>query len=263
MVDINWGILRPVDIGGAFNQGVEAGRQRRAESALDEQFRTMAQNPNAPVSNDLLRFAPQQAYQLSQQQRQQQKADKERDVKVRAAKGDKAAIAELAGIDWDAWTKISKADKDAIKARNDYMGNAALRISQAPEAQRPQLWDAAVQQGVQLGYSDLASFQGQYSPQSLEALIANSGQVAKLFELERPSYMAPVDGAPLINVKDPAAVNAWNGGGQASAPVKVTTIDEARALPPGTRFIDPNGVERTVPGGGAASNGGSTFPGWH
>jgi hypothetical protein len=30
----------------------------------------------------------------------------------------------------------------------------------------------------------------------------------------------------------------------AAGPVKVTTIEEARALPPGTRFIDPQGTER-------------------
>ncbi len=260
MVDINWGILRPVDIGGAFNQGVEAGRQRRAESALDEQFRTMAQNPNAPVSNDLLRFAPQQAYQLSQQQRQQQKADKERDVKVRAAKGDKAAIAELAGIDWDAWTKISKADKDAIKARNDYMGNAALRISQAPEAQRPQLWDAAVQQGVQLGYSDLASFQGQYNPQALEALIANSGQVAKLFELEKPNYQVIPEGGTLVNTRDPAALQQVANQNSSAANMADLEAQAQAAIAAGA---DPEKVRaRMKELGGQASPAPATFPGW-
>jgi hypothetical protein len=32
-----------------------------------------------------------------------------------------------------------------------------------------------------------------------------------------------------------------------AAPVKVKSIDEARKLPKGTRFVDPNGVERVVP----------------
>ena len=126
MVDINWGILRPVDIGGAFNQGVEAGRQRRAENALDEQFRTMAQNPNAPVSNDLLRFAPRQAYQLSQQQRQQQKGERERDVKMRAAQGDKAAIAELAGIDLEEYRQLRGDQREAAKQGIDTIGQLAL-----------------------------------------------------------------------------------------------------------------------------------------
>ena len=257
MVDINWNILRPVDIGGAFQQGIEQGRQRRAEAEIDKQLAAMAQNPNAPISNDLMRFAPREAYALQQQRGQQQQAQRERDVKMRAAQGDKAAIAELAGIDWDAWTKIGQRDKDAMKARNDYLGNAALRISQAPEAQRPQLWDAAVEQGIALGYTDLAGYRGQYNPQSLEALIANSGQIAKLFELERPSYMAPVDGAPLINVKDPAAVAQWNSGGQ--APVASPTSKEAYdALPPGSQYTAPDGTIR-IKGGGGVGNGAGNF----
>lgn len=261
MVDINWNILRPVDIGGAFQQGMEQGRQRRAEAEIDKQLAAMAQNPNAPISNDLMRFAPREAYALQQQRVQRDQQNRERDVKMRAAQGDKAAIAELAGIDWDAWTKIGQRDKDAMKARNDYLGNAALRISQAPEAQRPQLWDAAVEQGVALGYTDLAGYRGQYSPQSLEALIANSGQIAKLFELERPSYMAPVDGAPLINVKDPSAVAQWNSGGQ--APVAApTSKEDYDALPPGSQYTAPDGTTR-IKGGGAASNGGGNFPGWY
>ena len=74
MVDINWNILRPVDIGGAFQQGMEQGRQRRAEAEIDKQLAAMAQNPNAPISNDLLRFAPRAAYDLQQQRIAQQKA---------------------------------------------------------------------------------------------------------------------------------------------------------------------------------------------
>jgi hypothetical protein len=41
---------------------------------------------------------------------------------------------------------------------------------------------------------------------------------------------------------EPAAVAA--GAAPAAAPRKVATIEEAMALPPGTRFIDPNGTER-------------------
>ena len=33
------------------------------------------------------------------------------------------------------------------------------------------------------------------------------------------------------------------------APVRVKSIDDARRLPPGTRFIYPNVIQRTVPGG--------------
>lgn len=83
MVDINWNILRPVDIGGAFQQGMEQGRQRRAEAEIDKQLAAMAQNPNAPISNDLMRFAPREAYALQQQRAEQAKvAQQQRRVEL-------------------------------------------------------------------------------------------------------------------------------------------------------------------------------------
>ena len=42
----------------------------------------------------------------------------------------------------------------------------------------------------------------------------------------------------------PGARPAPAGAAPRGSPVRVQTIEEARALPPGTRFIDPNGVER-------------------
>jgi hypothetical protein len=64
-VDINWGILRPVDVGGEMQRGYEQGRQRHAENALSQ----YAQNPNDPKSlNALAKYAPQQALQVRQQQ---------------------------------------------------------------------------------------------------------------------------------------------------------------------------------------------------
>jgi hypothetical protein len=43
-------------------------------------------------------------------------------------------------------------------------------------------------------------------------------------------------------------------GAPAGAPVRVSSPQEADALPPGTRFIDPNGIERQVPGGQPGGN---------
>ena len=230
MVDINWGILRPVDIGGAFNQGVEAGRQRRAENALDEQFRTMAQNPNAPVSNDLLRFAPRQAYQLSQQQRQQQKGERERDVKMRAAQGDKAAIAELAGIDLEEYRQLRGDQREAAKQGIDTIGQLALM------ADNPQKWDSIV---GKLAQADPAfqQYVGRFDMR--DAIIAQAGQAKALLEQQEPKYMAAPEGAGLINVKDPAAIAAWNAGAtqpQASLPAGFVLDDGGPTQPASAPF---------------------------
>lgn len=255
----DWGLLNN---GGGFQnalmQGYQFGshmkqrqQEKEREQATDNAYRGMiAGDPNAV--NALAQVDPRAAYQMKAGQDQNMQAERERQIKVRAAQGDKAAIAELAGVDWNAWTKISQPDKDMLKRKVDYLGQAALRISQAPEAQRPQLWDAAVQQGVQLGYNDLAEYQGQYNPQALEALIANAGQVSKLFELERPQYMAVPNDADLVNVKDPGALKAF--GEQRAA------VPQAGQVEDGYRFkggnpADPNAWEKVGDAGGNASGG--------
>lgn len=234
-------LLQGMQVGDAMRQRKE---QREREMALDKAYQGMMSGDQTAVN--ALAAIPgmgKDAYTLQQGQREKQ-------IRADVAAG-KAPATALAPINWDDYAALSKEHADIAKQNVETIGNLALM------ADTPQKWDATIDQ---LG-PQFAQYKGQFAQR--EAIIARAGEAKVFLEQQAPKYMAPVDGAPLINVKDPAAVNAWNGGGQASAPVKVTTIDEARALPPGTRFIDPNGVERTVPGGGAASNGGSTFPGWH
>lgn len=212
MVDINWGILRPVDIGGAFNQGVEAGRQRRAESALDEQFRTMAQNPNAPVSNDLLRFAPQQAYQLSQQQRQQQQQQQQSQMRVAAVQGDQNALEQLAGIDLEEYRQLRGDQREAAKQGIDTIGQLALM------ADTPQEWDSIV---GKLAQADPAfqQYVGRFDMR--DAIIAQAGQAKALLEQQEPKYQVIPEGGTLVNTRDTAAlqqVAAQNQALQASLP---------------------------------------------
>ena len=234
-------LLQGMQTGEALRQRKE---QREREVALDKAYQGMMAGDQTAVN--ALAAIPgmgKDAYTLQQGQREKQ-------IRADVAAG-KAPATALAAINWDDYAALTKQQAEIAKQNVETIGNLALM------ADTPQKWDATIDQ---LG-PQFAQYKGQFAQR--EAIIARAGEAKAFLEQQAPKYMAPVDGAPLINVKDPAAVNAWNSGGQASAPVKVTTIDEARALPPGTKFIDPNGVERTVPGGGAASNGGSTFPGWH
>lgn len=272
MTQINWNALQSFDIGGAFNQGMQAGQQRRREQETDNALRALIANPNdTNVVNDLAKYDPGMAYRVQGQQQQAQAATHERDVKVRAAQGDPEAIAELAGIDWNAWKGISGPDKDKLKARNDFLGQAALRISQMPVGQQAQAWDSYVQQGVQLGYSDLAEYQGKYSPDAVQALIANAGQVAKLFELEKPELRNVAYGDTLLDVKPLArgeqprvVVQPYGQGQQPAVPNGPDAEDIAmlRQNPNAAAQFDevfgPGAAQRALGGGGGNATG--NFP---
>lgn len=234
-------LLQGMQVGEAMRQRK---KQREHEMALDKAYQGMiAGDQNAVNALAAIPGMAKDAYTLQQVQ-------KEKQIRADVAAG-RAPATALAEINWDDYAALSKEQAEIAKQNVETIGQLALL------ADTPQKWDATIDQ---LG-PQFAQYKGQFAQR--EAIIARAGEAKAFLEQQAPKYMAPVDGAPLINVKDPAAVNAWNNGGQASAPVKVTTIEEARALPPGTRFIDPNGVERTVPGGGAASNGGGNFPGWY
>jgi hypothetical protein len=170
----------------------------------------------------------------------------------RAAGGDRGAQAELAGIDLDAWDKITDNDRARVEQSTTAVGQAALRISQLPEAERPAAWDAAVDQ-LSTRFPDIAQYKGRYSPEALASAIDQAKLVNDFISLSRPSYQAIPEGGTLVNTRDPAAVQTYMQGMGSSTRPKVATPEEARSLPPGTEFETPDGRILRVPGGGGGN----------
>ena len=87
MTQINWGILQPVDVGAAFQQGLEQGRARRVDSLTGQAISALLHDPNAGSDEIgvLARIAPKNALALAdfQKQRQQQA----REAQFREAQG--------------------------------------------------------------------------------------------------------------------------------------------------------------------------------
>ncbi len=80
------------------------------------------------------------------------------------------------------------------------------------------------------------------------------GEAGSVYNAQRAQY-AQLEGQyrqlaqragvdPNVVVLDVSGVGSIPAPGASDGPVRVTTVEEARALAPGTRFVDPNGVER-------------------
>ncbi|UQS94834.1 DNA/protein translocase of injectosome [Pseudanabaena phage Pam1] len=210
MVDINWNILRPVDIGGAFQQGMEQGRQRRAEAEIDKQLAAMAQNPNAPISNELMRFAPREAYQLAEGQRKRTKEMDQQALRVRAYGGDRDAIKQVFGFDPELVMKLDENSKKQIGEAVKFTGQAALQVDGLPEDQKAAAWAQYVQIAKQRGMNIPPQYET-YSPQALQAVIAESGMIGELLKQRAPDWTVLPKDSDLVDTKNPAAIAEVNG----------------------------------------------------
>lgn len=214
----NFSMGNPNAIGQAFQSAFEAGQEKRKEHELNGVLSAYAVNPDDPGAvAKVAKYDPKLAISIGQDQQsrkaaaqKQQSMAHQQDVQRRAATGDAGALAELAGIDLDAWKTLGEVDRKAVKDRVDYIGQAALQIKTLPPEQRGAAWDAAIEQAVQNGHPDLAQYKGHYSEQALDGAIYSAGLVDNLHRLTEPKYMAPPQGSALVNVRDPASIKQYN-----------------------------------------------------
>jgi hypothetical protein len=245
--------------GQAFQAGMRQAQAEREEREVRGALTAYAINPDDETAFErLAQWRPDMAIEIRQDQEKRRQAAAVSDLQRRAAGGDRTAMAELAGIDLDAWDKLADNDRQTTTERASVIGQAALRISQLPPEQRPAAWDQAIDQ-LSSRYPELAEYKGQYSEEALMSAIDSAKLVNDFFDLERPRYQAvPVD-ADLVNTSDPTAVSEYMARQNGSGPPVVASPEEARRLPPGTEFRTPDGRVMRVPGGAGASRAGSNF----
>lgn len=210
-LDINWNALQPVDIGGAFNQGMVRGQQMRREQATDNALRALIANPNDPnVVNDLARVDPRGAYQIQGQQQQQMRAQQEADARRGAVAGDPQALQQLAGFNIDDYLKLDKGRQEQVKQGLDTIGQLALL------ADTPQEWDDIVGQLAQQ-HPEFQKYIGRFDLR--QSIIAQAGQAKEFIAQSEPKYQVIPEGGMLVNTRDQAAL-AQVGAGGAPQPVQ-------------------------------------------
>jgi hypothetical protein len=211
----------------------------------------------------LAQWRPDMAIQVRQDQDKRRQAAAVSDLQRRAAGGDRTAMAELAGIDLDAWDKISDNDRQRVQESASAIGQAALRISQLPEPDRPAAWDASVDQ-LSARFPDLAQYKGQYSPEALNSALDQAKLVNDFIRTTSPQEfnVGPGEGRyerdPITGaIKTVVAPNP--GDAAPFSPVETGVSEGATATNPqtGEKVMFRNG--EWVPAGGGASNGVGNF----
>jgi hypothetical protein len=248
----------PMDPVNAFMGGLQQAKAEKEEREVRGALTAYAINPDDPAAFEkLAQYRPEIAIQVRGERDKRQQAAQVADLQRRAAGGDRTAMAQLAGIDLDAWDKLADNDRQAATERASVIGQAALRISQLPPEQRPMAWDQAIDQ-LAVRFPELAEYKGQYSEEALMGAIDSAKLVDDFFQLEKPSYQVIPEGGTLVNTRDPGAVSSFvSGQGAPAAPTSKADYD---ALAPGAEYVAPDGSRR-VKGGAGASRVGSNFLG--
>lgn len=249
-------LMDPQQLGASIQNAFQYGTQQRQQAETQRALGQYAQNQSPETAAGVTRHNPMMGMQLQDREAERAaaaaKAQEQAyaaDLQRRAAGGDKAALAELAGIDISAWNTLNNAQKSAFEQNIDFIGNAALAVSQLPKANRPAAWDAYIEQGVRMGLGgELAQYVGQYSPDALNAVLASAGQTKTFLDMERPSYQVVPQGGDLVNTRDPEAVKEFQAGVRAGP--------HAGVVVNGFRFRsgNPNDRNNWEPEGGAGGN---------
>lgn len=86
-MDINWGILQPVDVGGAFEQGLQQGKAQRERAQARSAYQALGQNPQDQQAMQVLwRLDPNAAMRMTEYQHGQE--EYRRGEKFRSALSD-------------------------------------------------------------------------------------------------------------------------------------------------------------------------------
>ena len=248
---INWGAANTGGFQNALAMGMQMGAQARQARERREERNALAayaKDPNEQNFAGLADVRPDLAIQQRGQMQAQQQEALVNQLTQRAVAGDEAALDQLASVNFDRWQKLDTRQRQAATEEAKVFGEVALDIISLPYAQRQQRIIGYAQQFPQ--YSDqiqqIAFLPENEQNVALRGVIAEAQLMQRLQRMERPDYMAIPAGGTLVDVNNPAAISQFGAQGQQSqggAILAVQTPEQAAALPPGTRYVTPDGAE--------------------
>lgn len=245
MGEINWGLAVPPNtaqsVVDGFSKGYQMAKEHKVNNAL-AQFATNPDDPNAV--NALTRVDPRLGMQARQQQATQAAARRtaENDAREQRQQHFLQVGKLLEGV----------TDEATYQQRLATARQMGMKVDGAPPAYDPNWVNetrAVAHVFTKDGGQTISGIARELEDAGYKQGTPEFQQAMKgVIQNKYASDYVDEEG----NTRRRSALQL-GGGPQAAppvgAPVRVQSIDEAKRLPPGTRFLDPNGVERTVPGG--------------
>lgn len=168
-VNANFGILRPVDVGGRFQQSFQQGKQQRAQSETQNALSALAQDPNADI-NALAKYNPQLVMQVNQQRAQAAQKARQAQTTGDALTGNPQARGQVAYFDPELYLKLQGSDKEQAK-------ESLAGISQVLQwADTPEKFDAVVRQ-MSTADPSFQEYLGRFGER--ESILAQAGDLVK------------------------------------------------------------------------------------
>lgn len=173
-MDINWnlGVQRGPGAADSVAQGFEQGRAQKQRADMERALAALGTNPGDKTAmGEVMSQNPEMG------QRFQARHDAQR-VTQALGTGDVAGARQVATEtgNLELLNQLDARTRAEVAERNGRVGQAALFISQLPEAERGAAWDAAIDQ-LAATMPELAAHKGKYSAATLGQVLAQTGQV--------------------------------------------------------------------------------------
>jgi hypothetical protein len=182
------------------------------------------------------------------------------------------ALAELRVLDPETYNTVQdaiyKADKHQLEQMDAHAENLAkvayhLRGFGSPEERRAEAL-AMQDQLSQMGISPEEVAKADFSDNGLNRYLIIGQKLSESVAQNKPKFTGIPYGSDIVDLNNPDAVAAYQrgqpqGGDARSSPAAPKSRAEFDALPPGSKFVDPQGQLRVKGGSTPSASGG--FPG--